>query len=134
MLPIFTLLADRIEQADSATFSAIGIFEQLSVERFPHTAENLGVLARFELTHAEAGRAVDANIGVVDEAGHRNHLDQRRRRLPAIADERPPLWDFALNLTGVTFEAPGRFSVVIRVDKVVVAEIPIRVSVRARPE
>jgi len=128
MRTIFALVAERIEQLrDAPDFSAIGIFEQLPVPAFPHTAPNLGVLVRFEVSDEESGRLVEANVGIVDEGGRRDHLDQRRRYLSSVQPGRPPYWDFAINLTSARFDAPGRFTVVIRVDREIVAEVPFLV-------
>lgn len=126
LLAVFCVVGDRIAQGStSANLSVEGAFEQLRVVTFPHVVANLGVMARFEIHAAESGRQVTANVALVDEHGTRVHLDQRVRLLPVVEDGHSSLWDFALNLSRVQFDAPGRFEVVLRVDKEIVAAAEI---------
>lgn len=122
MLALFCLSGDRITQdRGSAKLSVVGLFDHLRAARFPHVVENIGVIARFEISAEESGRQVTANVALVDAHGGRLHLDQRARILPTAGEGRPALWNFALNLPRVHFEAPGRFEFVLRVDKEIVA-------------
>jgi hypothetical protein len=134
VLALFGVVADRIEQ-DSGTdgLSIVGVFQQVSAPAFPHVVANVGVAARFEISPEECGSAITANVALVDEIGHRDHLDQRQRLLPGVRVDRPTFWDFALNLSRLTFEGPGRFHIVLRVDKQIVAEIPIWVVGQVAP-
>lgn len=126
VLALFCLSADRIEQdRASAKLSVVGLFDHLRAATFPHVVDNIGVMARFELSAAESGREVTANVALVDASGRRVHLDQRARLLPHVEAGRPPVWDFALNLSRVPFDAPGRYEFVFRVDKEIVAAAPI---------
>lgn len=126
MLALFCLSGDRIEQdRASAKLSVMGVFDHLRAAAFPHVVDNIGVMARLEISMEEGGREVAANLALVDESGRRMHLDQRQRLLPYLEDGRPPVWDFALNLSRVQFDAPGRYEFVFRVDKEIVAAAPI---------
>ena len=139
VLPLFGVAADRIEQdAGSGRLCVVGVFHEVRVPSFPQVVQSLGVAARFEISAEECGREVTANVALVDATGYRDHLDQRPRLTPYLQSDRPTFWDFALNLPPCTFKAPGRFHIVLRVDKQIVAEIPIWVvgpaEVGASPE
>lgn len=126
MRVLFGVVANRVEfDPDLARLSIVGVFHQLTAPAFPHTIESIGVAARFEVAAEELGKVVAANVALVDEDGRRNHVDQRQRLLPVASGGRPAFWDFALNLSRLQFDAPGRFHIVLRVDKEVVAEIPL---------
>lgn len=127
---IFQALADRIEQdRASERFSLVRLMDHLEVPSFPHVVHDLGALARFELEPDEAGTIVATAVGLISASGKRQHLDWRTRVRSPLAADRPTVWDFALNLRELSFEEPGEYRVICRVDKEIVAEIPLWVSV-----
>jgi len=126
---VFQALADRIEQDHaSERFTLLRLTDHISAPAFPHVLHALGALARFQLEPDEAGTIVKATIGLVSGSGKRQHLDQRPRVRSPLVEGRPTIWDFALNLRELTFDEPGQYHIVCRMDADVVAEIPLWVS------
>ena len=126
MLALFGVAANRVEyDPDLARLSIIGVFQQIDAPAFPYTIDTMGVAARFEISPEEFGKSVTANVALVDESGRRNHVDQRQRGLPAAQTGRPTFWDFALNLSRIQVDAPGHYQIVFRIDKEIVAEVPL---------
>ncbi len=127
---VFQALADRVEQDHaSERFSLLRLLDHLEVPAFPHVVHDLGALARFELEPDEAGTIVTTAVGLISASGKRQHLDSRPRVRSPLTAGRPTVWDFALNLRELTFDEPGEYRVVCRVEKEIVAEIPLWVTV-----
>jgi hypothetical protein len=129
----YLVLADAVSVAEGKHYIHGGGWDTLFAPSFPAIHPVLGVAARLRVSLEETGQQYVVEVDVRGGSDDNSLLPEPLRGI--LKAERPPqappnsdlLLHLALSFANLTFESPGPYTVVLRIDGESLAESPFNV-------
>ena len=125
----FAFLADAAQTTPDGKFSVIGGgLNVISVSQFPALHSSLSMLIKLQLTQAETGREHDLRVELLNPLNATAMPPLGAKFTPTVLSSQsdlPVTAQFAITLTGLIFEMPGKYTFRLSVDNLPIGEIPL---------